>query len=312
YVNGMPKRYPLRLTEVNQVFQWQVEQQPDLVLVDPERQLLGVILHDKPLDMLAAQAKLSSHFYYRLVALGQLAEYSQDSIQVQTIARQFLEDTFWLNRVVGIGAFEEYQGDDQSALSVVIRELAREDPVPAVRAEALSILSTFPSVQHMTDIYEALKDSAYSVVGNAISLLSEQEIPSHSLVNTIQPYESYQNVQVVLPLADLFVNRMLENKLPWFIANFQSLQGADRFYFIAYFSEYLLLLPEKDRTPGMEALLSVAENDNNYYVRAASVNALQMLDFKGVWEEKIATIIDTETDPRFFDFFGATIVSEGE
>jgi len=312
YVKGKPTRHSIRITEARQEFQWQTEHVPDLVLVDPDRQLLGVILHEKPLEMLAAQAELSGHFYYRLVGLSQWVELSKDSIQVQNMARKFLSDSFWLNRMVGLSAFEGYVGTDKASVVSSLRAMAMTDPVPTVRAEALSVLSTIESGLQLTDVYTAMKDSAYSVVGNAISLLPEQGLSDQAMATAIETYEPYRDIQVVLPLADLLVGLQSEKKLPWFITKFHDLQGADRYYFVAYMSEYMLLLPEKDRAQGMEALWEVAQNDHNYYVRAASVNALQMLDIKGQWENRVQAIMDDETDPRFFDFFGATVIGGGE
>ena len=314
WIGDKKHRFSIVIDKAQQQFSWKLNGTPQLIIVDGERQLLGQIQHDISAEMLAYQAQNADHFFHRLMGLSRYAEKAPSFEQLLAIAKPFLNDPFWVNRVVALGAFEGYQAEDLQQVSDIILDLAKNDPVPGVRAEALTTFATLTTGQgDPQPYYDALKDSAYSVVGAGISVLVGQGLPDYVLTPTLEPFKYYNDIQVVLPIADFYLEQQVEGNMPWYLEKLKIMQGENKFYFIPYLAEYLMLWPVVERKDGMEALLRVAQNDSNYYVRAAALNAVEMVDVESTFAEEIDKILEEEEDPRFFEFYeGVEVEGSGE
>lgn len=301
---GTAVRHTVKVDRSYQTFTLNASTKPDLVLIDPDKVLLAEIKHELSKDMYLHQAQHATHFYHRLIGLTKYAPLATSFEEVIPIAQSFLNDPFWVNRSVAIGSFDEYDGPVQEEVIEQLKKIAISDPVPGVRAEALTALGSISGFEDVALVKSALNDSSYTVVGAALDMLLNQGMPPVAVNDMLEPFHDYMDIRVVIAIADYYVSRSVAGKADWLSSKLKAVQGEDRYYLLPYVSEYLLPLSPQEQKNALEVLFEIAKNDANYYVRAATVNALEMLDTEGELESQINAIKEAETDPRFFEFYG--------
>ena len=304
WYDGQPSRQVVWIDRTAHTFRWEGPQ-PELVIVDPEKDLLGYIYHEVPQEMLFRQARWAGHFYHRVAAFSVLAQRPDvDPEALYQLAVDGVGDPFWLNRLIAIETLASLKPEQTNAHAQIFTRLAAQDPVPLVRADALTFLAELPDMRDTAPFYRGLKDSAYSVVGAAVAGLAMMDVPEYTVKSALAPYESYTNTDVILPLADYFSSAKVEDKLSWFLAKLDTLGGESRYYFIPYVVEYLQTLSTADQTPGLEALYQVAATDTQYYVQASAINGLRLLDVSNSYTEKIDKLLSDGADERLLQMLG--------
>lgn len=288
------------LEKVQQRFLFKADQEPELVVIDPDNKLLAEIHHNQTKDELISQYNLSFQALTRLKALNKLLEDSVGSGVVE-VFMQALEDPFWGIRQLAVNAFEGYPEPPEQLISE-LRSIAREDDKSIVRADAITVLSSFENDQVYLPLYlEAVNDSSYSVAGAGLTAYLQTEHPDRDEI--ARQFEHERNIQIVIPLADYYALDHIPDKYSWYMDQLQEAHGEIMFYLINYFGQYLSESDPEEQVDGAQYLEDLGLNHQTYYIRYSAFQALGLLE--GIEEiyQMRKRVKDSETDPRLLEIY---------
>jgi aminopeptidase N len=268
------------IDEIYQSFELPIDKNPDLVLFDASQKLLAEIQHNKSLEEYAYQYFNTDKFLSRHEALDSLLKCDHDSLK-SLVVKAAIKDDFWYFRQMAIDKVEELAQEDKNQLVDEVFSLATEDEKSLVRADALHVLNSLSGTEHIEVYRNALNDSSYMVAGSAIYIYSLLE--PEGFKNLASQYETYNNINIVIPLASFYIDASIAGKYSWFIDKMNYAQSDGLWYLLQYFGEYMMHAPELTQRKGIVVLEDFARNHDKIYVRLAAYQALGLLsDLSGV------------------------------
>ncbi|MDQ3393184.1 MAG: M1 family metallopeptidase [Bacteroidota bacterium] len=301
WVNNIKERYAIVVDKKEQTFSFYAPQKPNLVLFDAEKQLLGEIENVLDKDELIYQYNNVDKFLARSESIEFLSKEISDEANKKILLKAF-DDNFWGIRQAAVNAFEDYKGADVNHVVEKLVAIAKTDKKSLVRADAISILSSIDSLGHM-DIYKAgLNDPSFAVVGSSLFAYSRSNAQDKSAV--FSKYEDINNSNVVIPLANFYVDNQAFDKYDWFETQMKKLDGPDLYYLMQYFGQYLLVAPQEQKEAGATILKEYAINHTAYYVRLAAVYSMFMIkdNVAGMMND-LKEIKEKEQDPRLLQMY---------
>ena len=277
---GETSRFFVEVDDVSQVFEFTFPQKPDLVLFDASQSLVGEIKHDKTIEEYVYQYYNVDHFKAKYIALNTILSFDNDSLKHKVLI-DALDDPFWYFRQMAINALEDLDGIERQVIEKKLNELAQHDPKSLVRADALHALYTLNPSAYKEVIEKALNDSSYMVVGTAIYAYTE--IDPAAFKKIVSKYETYDNINIVIPLASFFIDQVYTDKYDWFVEKLNRSQADGLWYLIQYFGEYMMNAPEEMQRNSILIFEEFARDHNKNYIRLAAYQALGLLsDLSGV------------------------------
>lgn len=300
--NGKKRQHNIVVDKANERFSWPQASKPDLVSIDPEKLLVAEIGFEQTKPELAYQYEHSPYVLSRLEALEKMLEDSVANDLLVTVLTKALDDSFWGIRQLAAQAFAGYSGEHQAMLQEKLVAISTGDEKSLVREAAISTLSTLINANDFKEIYRSgLSDRSYAV--NGAALLAYLSSDASDKEDLITKYTSEENIHLVLPVAEYYVQNSVADKYDWFQNKVTALNGEQLFYFIGYFAEYLLLTEPEDMTSGAKELEELARNHPIFYIRFVSYRAMGLLeDMEGVAATR-QDIKQNETDPRLKDAY---------
>ena len=317
--NGQKTEYPVTVSHFRNVFEFPVAAKPELVVFDPEAQLLGTIQHEKTQDELIYQYYHAERFQHKFQALNLLMDKVSEP-KVRAVFQDALKDKFWKLRSTAVFAFNATRfmatpdGKDKSgkimfsdpafeAVKKQLRQIATADPKTSVRAEAIATLASFRDPQ-FTDVFsKALQDSSYAVAAAGLDALVSQE-NAKDLLPKIKPLQETESAEVASALASFYASHGDASQLPWFEKQIKQQSGNSLGNFLPVFAAYLLKLPAAEKNKGVRILEDLARNHENFRVRLGAYRALQILADDPAVQQLIRNIKETEKDERLKALFG--------
>lgn len=293
-------QYLLEVDDVENEWVLEVEHKPDMVLVDPENTLLMEFEHQKSNQEWLLQANRAGHFLRRYEALNQLSEDSIKGEEAEAL-RLALNDRHWFIRKTALNLLEYNPEVITAEDAIYIKKMALEDEKSLVRADAISVLSILNANQYQLVFRQALNDSSYAVVGSAIAAYARTNSDNQQALFT--PYEDYSNFNVVIALADYYVENGISGKYDWFAERFGKISNEALYYLLNYFARYLIDLPEETQLKGTYLLANYARFHAKYYIRLNAYRSLTFFDEKEEVSKLKKEIKRTEKDERLRDIY---------
>ncbi len=285
-----------------------LDKSPTLVEVDPTRVLLAEIYQPKTSDELLLAFSNGSSFELRREALETLFS-EGDSITIGKAALYGLADTsprlreLTLDNLGGRGHLQVKR------VAEAVRDLTT-DSSAHVRAAAFSAYGQAQTADGLEVMKKALGDSSYSVVGAGLEVL----LP----VYTEQPlwlddFLAIRHLNVAAPIAGYFNMQLDKDHLSWYVENLLSFHGMDRWLFLQYFVEYIVLTELYNEPMSLDALAYIATDDSEYFNRVAAFQSLTLVVPET--EENRAQLLkiaDSEQDSRARGVMFSLLSAEGK
>ncbi len=298
WVANQKNTFPIVVSKEKELYKIPMEQVPQLVLFDAEKQLLAEVQHQKSEEELLFQYTHSSNLSSRLEVLYELSTLENDSIKF-ALVNLALNDPFYAIKEGAISFIDEDNYKVKKFLPKIV-ELSKHSK-SSVRTEAIYFLANNGFKKHKSIIYTALSDESYMVIGTALDAIVEAK--SKLTLEQIKSLEVINNVDVVLPLAEYFSTNKLTNKYEWYTSKISKITGNELFYFIQYFSEFLIDAPLTDKKSAVVIYENIARNHSKYLVRLSAFQGLLLLsEIKGV-NKKIESIKKAEKDGRLREVY---------
>lgn len=300
YYGDKKERFAIDIEEESEFFEFEVPQEPSLVIFDAEKQLLGEIHFEQDIEALAFQYRNAEKFLARYEAITGLTPHigNETALKVLTEA---LSDPFWGIRQEAIAAFDGYAGEGKEAIVAQIARMSTNDKKSIVRADALATLTTFGAESFTKEFEKGLEDPSYAVVGAGIYGYAQTSATDKE--ERFAGYADIDNANVTIPLADYYVTSGKEGSFDWFVDKIKASTRGDLYYMLQYFGQYLMQSPEPAQQEGVKILEEYASTHATFYIKLAAFQGLLLLeDSEGV-PEIIDRIKREEKDERLKELY---------
>jgi aminopeptidase N len=211
-----------------------------------------------------------------------------------------LQDPFWRVRQLALLGIDNDTTMMASALYPMVLDLV-EDPHSGVRSDAIAVLGNHDKVGHREVFRGALKDSSYIVLGTALDYYIQSD--AEDLPGVVRDFEDLDNINIVLPIADYYLQTDNYDKYGWYVQKIDNIHGANLWYLVRLFGLYLLDAPGDVLEKGIDKLHSLGLQNPSHYVRISAYQSLELLSDKEGVPDILATLREQEKDPRVVEFF---------
>ncbi len=299
--NGKKTEYLSEIDKPYQEFEFENVSQPDLILIDSDRVIVGEIVHNKTGEQLKFQFdNYKDNVRVRYEALSAMLELTADSF-VYEVIHDALDDTFWVIREEALSAIEKDSTSLFAEHEKRIVEMAGSDENNLVRSAAMSVLID-KSLESYTDLFRSgIYDSSYLVAGTALYAYLQTYHEDIGMILKSMSIET--NFNITSTMADYYLRQQEPGHYDWFQDKINLYRGSELWYFIKFFGMYLVDQPDETIQRGISELVRIASTHEEYYNRISAYQILQLFrDEEGV-SESLELIKKTEKDPRVLSFF---------
>lgn len=256
----------------------EVSQKPDLVQVDPEYVLPGVIDQEMSLDELAYQYEKSPGYLGRKYAFDNtinklISEGAVNLIEhpvTRDMIKKGLSDHFWDIRKFSLQMLLNLPESALDYFKKDVETIAVRDEKPEVRATAIRVLANIASPNYREVFYDGLKAMPYSVVAASLSALLKSE--EAGKVNP-EEFEAINNLDVALSIAGYYVQSARTDKFEWFKAKLAAYGSKPRslYNFLFLFGEYVTKMSNtRQREEAIQILQAVSGSTKYDVIRDLS------------------------------------------
>ncbi len=272
YTNGIAETHRVWIEQREQTFTFPAAGRPDVVIFDPEHQLLAEYDYEKSPEELAAQFRYAPTFLDRYSAVALISGLDGNDALREEVLTAALRDTFYAIRGVAVQRIEE----PTPAQLELIREIARTDRHSQVRAAGIAVLTQEEDGQLADIAKEAMAAEPYAVVAAGLQALVAAD-PT-AATQAAERLEEIENSSISGALAGLYSETGALEKLPYFE---RQLDKTDGYEAIDLYTAYQALLAKgqaADQTSGVARLKEVAlDQSQSPWRRLAATKAISDL-----------------------------------
>ncbi len=254
-----------------QEFEFSVLGVPDLVIVDPEVQLLGEIRHLKETEGWINQYRRAEYVPLRGQAIDELLTRMDDERAVEVV-KGALDDPFRAIRQKAVAGLFEYKGSDQGTVIQKLRKLSVSDPDPVVRATAVEVLATFAAKDRVAYLRERLEDPSRYVVSVALEALLKED--RQNAAKTAARFSGSSDEAILSAVAVYYATQAKGSHYKWFVEKLSGMRAQGKYNFVQVFAQYLLKAPEFEKKEGLSLIGAYARNSPSLRVRLGAFQAL--------------------------------------
>lgn len=274
YEGDERKTRQLMVTEGQQFFALENGTPLDLVYVDEGKNLLARRTQDLSNSQYLRQFKESSLGVARYEALDSLTarEAKEELIEVLPLA---LKDSFWSVREIALGYLQSDTGwrEQIPGLEEMVYNLVENDPKNSVRSAAIDLLGQWEPDKYSSTFKRLANNPSYLISGAALmALIQAEDNPVDA--DLIESLAGNQNFRIVIPVAEYYLKERISGKGTWFNNNLTRLTGEGLYYFLGYYSEYFVRLPEEGKAQAVSNLLAIVRDNSKDYLRMGAFQAM--------------------------------------
>lgn len=167
YNDAKKTRYNVWADNATDTFTFNYTQRPDLVNVDGDKIMLWSKKDNKTLDNFIHQYNYAGNYVDRREAIDYAATI-QDNPNAIALLKKALMDDYYGLRNYAINKLDLKNEVIKSSVETTLLDLAKTDKQATVRGNAIGALSTYKKAGYESLFREAVRDSSYSVAGNAL------------------------------------------------------------------------------------------------------------------------------------------------
>lgn len=166
-------------------FTFNYSKRPDLVNVDADKIMIWNKKDNKTLDNFIHQYKYAGNYMDRREAIDYAAK-KMDDPKARELMALALKDKFEGLRSLTINRLNIRNTDMLKLAEPVLSDIAKNDPKSLVRAAAIASLGNLKKKEYTELFSNAVKDSSYTVAGNALQALAQLDpATSAAIVKTM-------------------------------------------------------------------------------------------------------------------------------
>lgn len=311
YDSGRITRKKIVVKNQQETFKFTAFSKPDLVDVDGDKILLGIIGDNKTNQELEYQYLKSYKFKTKQDALTRLFENRYTNIE--KVIDKALNEEFWYFRYLALKNFEVVSPELRTKYYIQIIDMVREDKHPQVQLEALSVLGKYFDTQNNELVYKQLLSSKYQHIQAKALMLYVQIKPAEGLNKAIEFDKTDKDI-LEQAVGFVYADRGSKGFDEFFVKKIDSEKNSDIFF--PQYAEFLSNQKEEARIlKGMNKLEGIARTNSSRAQRYLALDALKILQAKikikhnsyielqNRLDTLISDIVDQETDQALKDIY---------
>jgi len=276
YDSGRITRKKIVVKHQEETFKFTAFSKPDLVDVDGDKILLGIIGDNKTNQELEYQFLKSYKFKTKQEALLRLFENKYEFIE--PIMDKALNDRFWYFRHLALQNFDIVKPELRAKYYIQIVDLARQDKHPKVQLEALKVLGNYYKNQNNEIVYKQLLSSSYQQIQANALVFYVQLKPAEGLNKAIE-FDKTDKPILEEAVGFVYANRGSKGFNDFFLKKLDEKQSAHIYY--PQYAEFLSNQTEEGRIlKGINKLEGIARTNPDKIQRYYALDALKSLQAK--------------------------------
>ena len=298
--SNQPTEHHITVTKADQTFQLPASQKPVFVKFDSESQLLAQFDEERTTDELVFQFYHAQSYQQKSEVL-ELLQNKTDQMSVSSLMRNALNDKFWNVRRLALDHLRRYRGPEPEGMRKDIQRLA-SDPVPRVRAQAITTLATFPDGNYGPIYGKAIGDSSALVAAAALEVLAKK--PEAATRQQVAAIENTTSSPLLAAIASYYALNGGLDQYPWFLRRLPDVTEADLYAYFQSFGTLMTHIPPVERDKGLKILEDYARNAPRYEIRLGAYKSLALLlPSMPSLKATLQNIREKETDDRLKAFY---------
>lgn len=276
YDSGRITRKKIVVKNQQETFTFTAFSKPDLVDVDGDKVLLGIIGDNKTNKELEYQFLKSYKYKTKQNALSRLFESNYENVEI--VMDKALSENFWYFRYLALKNFNRIKPELRPKYYIQIIDMVRQDKHPKVMLEALNVLGTYYDTQNNELVYKQLLSSKYQHIQAKALMLYAQIKPAEGLDKAIE-FDKLDLPILEQAVGFVYAKRASKSFNEFFIKKLD--QGEEPSVFLGLYAEYLSNQPEEARIlNGINKLEEIARTHPDRVQRYYSLDALKELQVK--------------------------------
>ncbi|AWV99133.1 M1 family metallopeptidase [Arcticibacterium luteifluviistationis] len=296
----------LFLNKKSQTFDFQLEDKPTYVKIDPNGYALAVISQNQSTKELINQFENSKSAIARFKAFKEITseEASDGNISPnpmfdktkRSVALKALDDNFWKIRELAIHKFFDYDGDDFLKIEKNLQSVIRIDSRSQVRAAAILAMKNFLNPQNDLLFRNALADTSYTVRAAALEAILINN-PSDATSLTAK-FENIDDVNIFSAVAGYKALQGKAEDLNWFETKIGQLSSGELYQTMGIFGSYIISADLNTQLASIPFLKDIALNESAWYGRFSAAQALMLLMDMDEAQAALKEVFSAETEER--------------
>ncbi len=172
YESNNKKRYKVWAEHRADTFSFAINVKPDLINVDGDKILLCEKTDHKTLDEFIYQYNVAGLYTDRMEAI-EFASNNQTDAKGLDFLKTAAKDKSQRLRLLTLDKLDINNDTVKRSVETLVTHLAENDPHPLVKARAIQFLGGYKKAEYKSLFMKAVKDSSYSIAGNALEALGE-------------------------------------------------------------------------------------------------------------------------------------------
>lgn len=274
YANGAVKRQRIIMESDSQVFEFiGYNKMPDLINVDGERQLLGVLNHEKSIEEYKFQFFNAPLYADRFEAIDKLGEKINEP-GVEEVIKAGLMDKFHRIRQLSLEVLENNLSKDANFYRPKLSDLALKDKKSAVRALALDLLANKLSDASLENVFtKALSDSSVMVRGSALSGLMKVNPDKGKVM--IANLEKEADGDLLATIIGIYASEKVQGKFKFMQNAYLRISDPQSKYStIQSIGKYAISQTDGTREESIPYFTQLAKKETPWYVRLSAMQIL--------------------------------------
>lgn len=297
YTDSAVQHYNVMINQQTQTFSFPAYSKPKLVNVDADKMLCAEKTDNKGYEEYVYQYYHAPLYMDRHEAIQFCAGDQFQHADSKQVLIDALKDKYYGLRIEAINALDDQWDDSNdtkadsldSLMFITITNMAMTDSSSDVRSNAISFLSSNKKDDYMPVYLNALKDSSYNVISDAIDAI--YELNAKEGYRQAQQFESENNRTVLSSIMSIYGTDAGADKNEYFLGKLNSISGEARYTIYTHYGIFLARMDTVLQNKSLPILLDGAVTENNWWMRYSAMEAAQnILDS---WASKKDELLDS-------------------
>ena len=274
YTSSGVQRKRVIINRQSEVFEFKVNEKPALVNFDAAKMLTSTKTDNHTADEWVTMFKRAPKYMDRFEAMSVITkDYKAGTPEAEVMMSAF-DDPHWNIRTMAIKNCNTLIGADRDGIRNKLMQLAKTDPKPSVRADALAKLTEQYAQEPGVDelMRGAIDDKSYRVMETAVSHLLEHS--REDALKLVAGLEKEKNENIRSMISGFYVKYGSDVQFAFMTDAMNSSTGFGKYTAVQTYGKFLLRCSPANITTGMNNIADVGFNHPQWFVRLSATQTL--------------------------------------
>jgi aminopeptidase N len=274
YTSSGVQRKRVIVNRQSEVFEFKVNEKPALVNFDAAKMLTCTKTDNHTADEWVTMFKRAPKYMDRFEAMSVITKDYKAGTPEGEVMMSAFDDPHWNIRTMAIKNCNTLIGVDRDGIRNKLMQLAKTDPKPSVRADALAKLTEQYAQEPGVDelMRGAVADKSYRVMETAVTHLLEHS--REDALKLVAGLENEKNENIRNMISGFYVKYGSDVQFAFMTDAMNSSTGFGKYTAVQTYGKFLLRCSPANITTGMNNIADVGFNHPQWFVRLSATQTL--------------------------------------